>query len=201
MSTTSDGHAELNKKLCAIESLKCYIEHLSLFHKFGLLLPPPPPATMCSLADENLAESREHETTEAGSSRLPVRNNNANFLNEMSVNLKSINARWTRRRQDSQVAQIGEQTTYPFTYMIDCIIEECKMYANTSKFFVQANENAVYPPKSINDLLEICLECNLSTKMKQVVILYVLCDLMHTEQTPSVQNYVKKATFFLDLFY
>lgn len=49
-----------------------------------------------------------------------------------------------------------------------------------------------YPPKSIIDMLELCLEANLSTKLKQIIILYVLCDLMNTELTSNVQNHILK---------
>ena len=94
--------------------------------------------------------------------------------------------------------------------MIDCIVEECKLYAMTSKFLTKSLakqkkmeeknkeecenifESNSYPPHSINDLLELCLECNLSTQMKQIIILYVLCDLMHTELSPNVQKYISR---------
>lgn len=49
-----------------------------------------------------------------------------------------------------------------------------------------------YPPKSIFDMLELCLEANLSTKLKQIIILYVLCDLMSTEVSPHIQNHILK---------
>jgi hypothetical protein len=49
-----------------------------------------------------------------------------------------------------------------------------------------------YPPKSIIALLDICLEPNLSTKLKQVIVLYVLCDLMSTEVSPPVQSHILK---------
>ena len=37
---SSEGHIQLNKKLCIIESFKCYVEHLMLFNKFDFILPP-----------------------------------------------------------------------------------------------------------------------------------------------------------------
>ena len=49
-----------------------------------------------------------------------------------------------------------------------------------------------YPPDSIIGMLELCLEANLSTKLKQIIILYVLCDLMNTELSPNVQNHILK---------
>ncbi len=41
-------------------------------------------------------------------------------------------------------------------------------------------------------MLELCLEANLSTKIKQIIILYVLCDLMNTELAQNVQNHILK---------
>lgn len=193
LDTTNEGYAELKKKLCIIESLKCYVEHLILFDKFGLILPVSP-----SL-DENPNEN--------------VLNNC--YINEMQINFKIIENRWVKRRQEqleylkSINSEQEQQQKYPFTYIIDCFIEECKLFANTSNLFAKSKAKTVkfadesdeindfkssnvYPPKSINELLEICLECNLSTKMKQILILYVLCDLMHTEVSPSVQKHVLK---------
>ena len=56
----------------------------------------------------------------------------------------------------------------------------------------QAEMKFFYPPKSIIDMLELCLEANLSTKIKQIIILYVLCDLMNTELAHNVQNHILK---------
>ena len=38
LNSSHQGQIELNKKLCIIECLKCYVEHLNLFHKYELLL-------------------------------------------------------------------------------------------------------------------------------------------------------------------
>ena len=40
LNSSHQGHIKLNMKLCLIESLKCYVEHLILFDKFELLMPP-----------------------------------------------------------------------------------------------------------------------------------------------------------------
>lgn len=135
LDTTSEGRAELNKKLCVIESLKCYIEHLSLFHKYDLLIPPP----LRSRFVDN-----EHKRQ--------------NYIKEMNVNFRIIHSKWKKRRQvncDEIVSAITlsslhpdlDENKYPFTYMIDCIVEECKLYSNTAKLFA---ESLVYPPKTIN---------------------------------------------------
>ena len=71
--------------------------------------------------------------------------------------------------------------------MIDCLIEELNS--------IQMSHDT-YPPRSINDLLEICLESNLSTKLKQIIILYVLCDLMHTELFEDVKKQVIYVSFY-----
>ncbi|CAF1033811.1 unnamed protein product [Brachionus calyciflorus] len=185
LDTTQDGYAQLNKKLCIIESIKCYVEHLALFNKFELLLPPSLTSQDTSLNDSCLFR---------------------NYINEMEVNFKLIQSRWTTRHQEQQ-SNIKTDKKYPFTYIIDCLIEECKSFANTSKLFVKPVHKKVkfsdekqepiinqfvYPPKSLLELLEVCLECNLSTKMKQILILYVLCDLMHTEMSESVRKHMLK---------
>ncbi len=142
MDTTNEGYVELNKKLCVIETLKCYIEHLSLFHKFELLLPP----SVASMA-ENIVESEDAN----GAAVTIVRNKN--YISEMSVNLKVMQSRWVKRRQEQGEANENLDDKYPFTYMIDCIIEECKNYANTCSMFTQHVDNPnslIYPPKSIN---------------------------------------------------
>jgi hypothetical protein len=200
--TTSEGHIQLNKKLCIIESLKLYIEHLALFNKFDFILPPA-----INLNESNCALQSSNNT------------NMKNYFNEIQISLKIISNRWIKRRQEQNAeykhnldAAENAERNFPFTYMIDCIVEECELFAATSKFLIKKlnhkkqNENKIpleecdsnlfesnsYPPKSINDLLEICLECNISTQMKQIVILYVLCDLMHTELSSNVQKHISK---------
>lgn len=166
LDTTSDGYAQLNKKLCLIESLKCYVEHLILFNKFDLLLAPKiqlPPA------DETVPSSGPADND----AELPKPNTIKNYTKEMEINFKIIQNRWLKRRQEAaeQQGQIsstnGADILYPFTYMIDCLVEECKSYANVSKLFNrvkskvkfsdECDPNAydeagsnVYPPKSIN---------------------------------------------------
>ncbi len=193
LDTTNEGLAELNKKLCIIESLKFYVEHLTLFHKYDLLLMQ----TSNYVGDTSTISASDPQFI------------SKNYTKEMLANLKLISNRWIDRRnnQIEQSELIKNNITnqeidkkYPFTYMIDCLIEECLLFANTSKFFTknqiiriedETSYSAIYPPKTLNQLLEVCLECNLSSKMKQVIILYALCDLMHTEVTQAVQNHVK----------
>lgn len=192
LDTTNQGLAELNKKLCIIESLKFYVEHLTLFHKYDLLL---------------MATSNYNGDTIAIAASDP-QFIPKNYTKEILNNLKIISNKWTDRRKDQIEQQehiknnmINQdiEKKYPFTYMIDCLIEECLLFSNTSKFFTkkqtitiedETTYSNIYPPKNLNQLLEICLECNLSSKMKQVVILYALCDLMHTEETPTIKNHV-----------
>ncbi len=199
LDTTNEGLAELNKKLCIVESIKFYVEHLTLFHKYDLLLMPTP-------------NYNSDTSTIAASDPQFIQKN---YTNEVLTNLKLISNRWTDRRKDQieQLEKIKNNTTnqevekkYPFTYMIDCLIEECLLFANTSKLFLKKQTitieeeiclSSIYPPRTLNQLLEVCLECNLSSKMKQVVILYVLCDLMHTEGAPTVQNHVRFYFFVL----
>ena len=111
----------------------------------------------------------------------------------MDVNFKIITNRWFKRRQEQSESE--EENKYPFTFMIDCLIEECKLNSNVTKFLIKES-NDTYPPRSINDLLEICLESNLSTKLKQIIILYVLCDLMHTELFEDVKKQVISVLFY-----
>lgn len=144
LDTTPDGYTQLNKKLCVIESLKCYVEHLILFNKFELLLPPSLNTTEADLNDSSILIK--------------------NYINEMEVNFKVIQNRWSTRRQDQLNSK--QASKYPFTYMIDCLVEECKLYANTSKLFVKKEKkhvkfsdeqpieltfsnSQIYPPKSI----------------------------------------------------
>jgi hypothetical protein len=155
MNTTQEGFAELNKKLCVIECLKCYTEHLSLFHKFDLLLPP---------SFGSSSSSTSNSMPQSSSDNLAVKSKN--YIREMSINFSLITKRWQKRRQElvelnEAAASLGSNNSndqkYPFTYMIDCIIEESKQYANTAKFFthLKNNKNADlgtnenYPPKSL----------------------------------------------------
>ncbi len=197
LDTTNEGHVQLKKKLCIVESLKLYVEHLTLFHKYDLLIMPP----------SNLNESIALAASDP--QYVPV--TNKNYTKEMIINFKVIQNRWLERRKE-QLEHKKNSTAaknltdiekrYPFTYLIDCLMEECLLYANTSKYFtsnisvIKENEEAayanIYPPQTLNQLLEICLECNLSTKMKQIIILYALCDLMHTELMAPVQSHVLK---------
>ena len=173
LDTTNEGHAQLNKKLCVVESLKLYVEHLVMFHKFDLLIPP----SLNSL--ENSFSSKEN----SNSADQPLANSKS-YLNEIQIDFKLIQNRWTKRREEQLEFYKSNKDTYyskdenaqeknfPFTYMIDCILEDCKMYANVSKFFINSqiaaaatsspNQNAfkdeefedlfntnIYPPKSI----------------------------------------------------
>ena len=197
---------ELNKKICLIECLKCYVEHLILFHRFELLVPPQL---------NPVGEAVDHTS-------------NRNYLNEMKVNFQIIGNRWRKRREEQSDRLSADRSAYldanerkyPFTYMIDCLTEECRHNSLVAKYLSRPkttiNENqqpleSFYPPNSIivtifwaffncfgsflfesmfQDLLEVCLEPNFSTKLKQILILYVLCDLMSTELAPNVQNHV-----------
>lgn len=134
LNSTSEGHEQLNKKLCIVESIKCYAEHLMLFNKYELILPP-------------LLNTNETDLNESSSLFK-------NYLNEIQGNFKIIQNRCVKRRQEQT------KQKYPFTYMIDCLIEECMPFANVSKFFLKnkkqvkfsdqgVDENLTYPPKSI----------------------------------------------------
>lgn len=123
LNSSHEGHIELNKKLCLIECLKCYVEHLVLFHKFELLIPP------------------ESGTATNDDSQSASVKSNKNFMNEMKVSFKLIHNRWSKRRQQQWDRLNGldsgldvNQRKYPFTYMIDCLIEECKLNSLISKF-------------------------------------------------------------------
>lgn len=121
LNSSHEGHIELNKKLCLIECLKCFVEHLVLFHKFELLIPPE---TCSSKSDD------------------PTARGNKNYLAEMKINFKLIRNRWVKRRQEQmdrtdpniETSMSVNQKKYPFTYMIDCLIEECKLNSIVSKF-------------------------------------------------------------------
>ena len=47
---------------------------------------------------------------------------NRNLVKEMDVNFKIITNRWFKRRQEQSESE--EENKYPFTFMIDCLIEE-----------------------------------------------------------------------------
>ena len=78
LNSSHQGHVELNKKLCLIECLKCYVEHLILFHKFELLATPE----VASCTIEPAASTRTMK----------------NYMAEMNVNFKLIENRWVKRR-------------------------------------------------------------------------------------------------------
>jgi hypothetical protein len=119
LNSSHEGHIELNKKLCLIECLKCYVEHLTLFHKFELLIPP-------EASGVKSEDARGHK----------------NYIAEMKINFKLIRNRWVKRRQEqferldpnSKSDMSVNQKKYPFTYMIDCLIEECKLNSVVCKF-------------------------------------------------------------------
>ncbi len=124
LNSSHQGHVELNKKLCLIECVKCYVEHLILFHKFELLMPPDV-ASDTNDSDENPAKRRMK-----------------NYMAEMRVNFKLIGNRWATRRADQldrldpeKASGLDEnERKYPFTYMIDCLIEECRLNSSVTKF-------------------------------------------------------------------
>ena len=67
---------------------------------------------------------------------------NKNYLREMKVNFKLISNRWVKRRDD-QIKRLNNyqngdmdenERKYPFTYLIDCLIEECRANSVVSKF-------------------------------------------------------------------
>ena len=150
LNSSQKGRIELNKKLCIVECLKSYVEHLILFHKFELLLPPK-----LNIVAESELEDKMPTAT----------NKNKNYLSEMEVNFKIIKNRWLNRRksQMNNCAMLDKtdeiDRKYPFTYMIDCLIEECKLNSKIAKFLSQIKKSFfesdsetknVYPPVSIN---------------------------------------------------
>lgn len=161
-STSREGIAQLNKKLCIVESIKFYVEHLILFHKFDMLIAPPSPS----------ASQQQQEATSTTST--------PNYLSDMQINFKIIENRWAKRRQEqvelenaitsssssehaNESADRNNDLVYPFTYMIDCLFEECRSYANVASFFFAAHEHhqsigevtrVGYPPKSLIVIIE-----------------------------------------------
>lgn len=150
-STSREGQAQLNKKLCVVESIKFYVEHLILFHKFNMFMAPSPMSSKSSEEEKDVVPT--------------------NYLSEMQINFKIIENRWMKRRQE-QIEQInslggGASTTntddksddsdinYPFTFLIDCLFEECRGYANVAPFFGVGGQKPIneslsgYPPKSL----------------------------------------------------
>ena len=85
---------------------------LKFFHKYELLLPP-------------------ELTLNTDSSKLP---RHRNLVREMDVNFKIIVKRWTKRREEQLDQTYKDDSKYPFTFMIDCLIEECKLNSNVTKF-------------------------------------------------------------------
>ena len=134
LNSSAQGQIELNKKLCIIECAKCYVEHLNFFHKYELLLPP-------------------ELTLNTDSSKLP---RHRNLVREMDVNFKIIVKRWTKRREEQLDQTYKDDSKYPFTFMIDCLIEECKLNSNVTKFLagkIDSKDEEIksfYPPKSFN---------------------------------------------------
>lgn len=139
LNASHQGQIELNKKLCLIECLKCYVEHLNLFHKFELLVPP----------ELNL---NSNDSSRALRQR--------NLVKETDVNFKIIANRWIKRREDQldferNTCYVDDQK-YPFTFMLDCLIEECKQNCLMAKFLTGKDIIQVeklknyYPPKSFH---------------------------------------------------
>jgi len=82
---------------------------------------------------------------------------NRNLVKEMDVNFKIIANRWIKRREEQFDQADNHENRYPFTFMIDCLIEECKLNSNVSKFLKSQtdskNEDEIinfYPPRSFN---------------------------------------------------
>ena len=139
----------MNKKLCIIECTKCYVEHLNLFHKYELLLPPG-------------------LTLNGDTNKVP---RNKNLVKEMDVNFLIIENRWTKRREDQFDPHYNEENKYPFTFMIDCLIEECKLNANVTKFLCGNNSkettNKFYPPRSFNVIFILFLFQSLLNRLNK----------------------------------
>lgn len=141
LNSTAQGQAELNKKLCIIECTKCYVEHLNFFHKYELLLPP-------------------ELTLNSDSNKAP---RFRNLVREMDVNFIVITNRWKKRREEQLDQVCKEENKYPFTFMVDCLIEECRLNSNVTKF-LSGNNNSkdeeiklFYPPKSFNVIFRFLL--------------------------------------------
>ena len=181
LDTTSEGRAHLVKKLCMCESLKLFVEHITLFNKYDVLLPP---SSSSSSSSSHVSDQQQQQQQQL---------EHRNFTLETLATLKSIGVTVSRRSDtDTDTSSVQPSSSkfkskYPFTYMIDCLLTECRQYAATSSFLT----TGVYPPKSLIHLLDVCLECNVSTKMKQILVLYTLCDLMHTSAAASADEQIR----------
>ena len=177
--STKEGHVQLNKKTCAIESIKFYVENLILFNQFNLILPAKSQSESSSDSDIFDSEANSPTTT------------TTNLLQEIQTSLKNTFHKWSHRRKEQS-----------FTYLIDSFIEESKLHANVAKFFTKQDlieENAEYisninihSPKTFLDLLEICLECNLSTQMKQIILIYTLYDMANSDISADLHKNISK---------
>ena len=181
--STKEGHVQLNKKTCAIESIKFYVENLILFNQFNLILPAKSQSESSSDSDIFDSEANSPTTT------------TTNLLQEIQTSLKNTFHKWSHRRKEQS-----------FTYLIDSFIEESKLHANVAKLFTKQDlieelneENEEYisninihSPKTFLDLLEICLECNLSTQMKQIILIYTLYDMANSDISADLHKNISK---------
>lgn len=181
--STKEGHVQLNKKTCTIESIKFYVENLILFNQFNLILPAKSQSESSSDSDIFDSEANSPTTT------------TTNLLQEIQTSLKNTFHKWSHRRKEQS-----------FTYLIDSFIEESKLHANVAKLFTKQDlieelneENEEYisninihSPKTFLDLLEICLECNLSTQMKQIILIYTLYDMANSDISADLHKNISK---------
>ena len=181
--STKEGHVQLNKKTCTIESIKFYVENLILFNQFNLILPAKSQSESSSDSDIFDSEANSPTTT------------TTNLLQEIQTSLKNTFHKWSHRRKEQS-----------FTYLIDSFIEESKLHANVAKLFTKQDlieelneENEEYisninihSPKTFLDLLEICLECNLSTQMKQIILSYTLYDMANSDISADLHKNISK---------
>ena len=186
--STKEGQIQLNKKLCVIESIKFYVENLILFNDCDLILP----------AKAHSDSSSELDTFE---NQNPTLTNN--LLNEIQTSLKNMFDKWAQRRKGQDDFSKLTDADKPYNYLIDSFFDECKLYANVSKLFTKQEEQNeeslntnVHIPKSFLELLEICLECNISTQMKQIIILYILYDMANSDISGDLHKNISKLISF-----
>jgi hypothetical protein len=180
--STKEGHIQLNKRTCIIESIKFYVENLIHFNQFDLILPAK-------------AQSESSSDSDIFDSEAPSPTTTTNLLQEVQTCLKDTFLKWSHRRKEQS-----------FTYLIDSFIEESKLHANVAKLFTKQDlieelneENDerisnlnIHLPKSFVDLLEICLECNISTQMKQIILVYTLHDMANSDISADLHKNISK---------
>jgi hypothetical protein len=184
LNQTSDGFIELNKKVKVLNAFSLFCEHLLLFLDFDLLpekigrgfsYKQTDPCFCCGLSLVFASFFAKDENCVTSISKF--------------FDFAHLQNCWAQRRKS---VLFGQTNKYEHTFMIDTLLNECKPYVNTSCLV----KTGTYPPKASHELLELLVECNLTTEIKQMILLYFMIDLKHNVSAIHVTKvYFKKKSF------